>query len=815
MNFDHVRVIDIENIKNSSTDELTRRYKKLLIKRKVNEGNLWFNQQCIKRKLIPNYVNLKCKSKCQSAEKAVRRAEIIWVKLEIKRYFKILNILNIHLKVIHSELTFRLHKIEFDLLDTKIRNFVNQNDLIKRKTLNKKLNLLETRNNITDNDQNPKVHTFYNRFKNLSNIEFTTHEINVINRGIKFCPKPIFTNKIKEILACEADINLRASTNQLERLKIVKLIQNLTTNRQNYNTSDKFDNSYIKSINNKIQSNNLISIKSDKGNSIVILSKDDYVQKVNDFLSTENLNILQKDPTSKFQIELKNKLNDCNSTLTNFEKTKLIYKNPQAPKFYGLIKIHKENMPIRPVVSYINAPNRKLAIKLNTIFRNYEYKSRYSIKNSLELISKLKDKPVASNYKLVSFDVSSMFSKIPPKECLPLIKNYLEKIKINHCEKSEILELFELCIKQNYFSFGNKFYIQNEGLPMGSPISPLLADIFMENIENQIFKSNESNSIIWWYRYVDDVIAGFNGSSRQLDKFLGFINNIHKNIKFTLEIENENKINFLDLTIKRTENNLEFSIYRKPTHTDSTIPNYSCHPYSQKLSAYHHAMIHRIFTIPLSETNLNKEIEVIKQIALSNGFDRNLINKLIEKKHYRFVINSIFPKEIKKEDKYISLTYFGNISDKISKIIKTENKNLKISFKSHQNLGNILFNAKEKTNNLLKSGIYKLSCCHCNAIYIGQTQRNFEIRYKEHLSAFKNKHPDKSHFAKHLIDNNHKLSTNSKLEILHICDHPRKLNYFEALEINKFVNNPNYNLVNEQIDILTSPLLNIFKQNSN
>jgi len=39
----------------------------------------------------------------------------------------------------------------------------------------------------------------------------------------------------------------------------------------------------------------------------------------------------------------------------------------------------------------------------------------------------------------------------------------------------------------------------------------------------------------------------------------------------------------------------------------------------------------------------------------------------------------------------------------------------------------------------LKSGMYKLNCCHCNAVYVGQTQRNFEIRYKEHLSAIKNK----------------------------------------------------------------------------
>ena len=108
----------------------------------------------------------------------------------------------------------------------------------------------------------------------------------------------------------------------------------------------------------------------------------------------------------------------------------------------------------------------------------------------------------------------------------------------------DINNLFDLCIKQNYFFFDNNIYIQNEGLPMGSPISPILANIFMDNLEKTILSSNNSRNILFWYRYVDDILACFVGSQRQLDLFFNYINNLHPKIKFTLEIEENNSINF-------------------------------------------------------------------------------------------------------------------------------------------------------------------------------------------------------------------------------------------------------------------------------
>lgn len=163
---------------------------------------------------------------------------------------------------------------------------------------------------------------------------------------------------------------------------------------------------------------------------------------------------------------------------------------------------------------------------------------------------------------------------------------------------------------------------------MGNPLSPLLAEIFMNDLENKIHPSSLDSKFLYWYRYVDDVLACFVGTDRQLQTFLNFINNLHRNIKFTLEIEKDKTINFLDLTITTKNNKHDFAIYHKPSHTDITIHNKSSHPYLHKMSAYN-SFVHRLVNIPLSEDNYFKELNIIKQLAVNNGYPPNLIDQLV------------------------------------------------------------------------------------------------------------------------------------------------------------------------------------------
>lgn len=116
---------------------------------------------------------------------------------------------------------------------------------------------------------------------------------------------------------------------------------------------------------------------------------------------------------------------------------------------------------------------------------------------------------------------------------------------------------------------------------MVNPLSLLLAEIFMCHLENKIMSHPLSKYLLIWYRYVDDIISCWTGTSRQLDIFLNFIKGLHGNIKFTQKVQNEYKINFFDLT-SHDINLIQYSIYHKPTHTDYFIDLYSCHPFQHK-----------------------------------------------------------------------------------------------------------------------------------------------------------------------------------------------------------------------------------------
>ena len=108
----------------------------------------------------------------------------------------------------------------------------------------------------------------------------------------------------------------------------------------------------------------------------------------------------------------------------------------------------------------------------------------------------------------------------------------------------------------------------------GSPLSGLLADIYLNFYENTFMFSNNihKHNIIFYARYVDDTFIIYKGTLRLIENFKNFMNNINKNIQFTLETETNNKLNFLDLTVTKHIDKLKFNIYRKPTTTDVTIP---------------------------------------------------------------------------------------------------------------------------------------------------------------------------------------------------------------------------------------------------
>ena len=82
--------------------------------------------------------------------------------------------------------------------------------------------------------------------------------------------------------------------------------------------------------------------------------------------------------------------------------------------------------------------------------------------------------------------------------------------------------------------FNSKFYNQIDGVAMGSPLAPVLADIFMGFYESKLLNEYNLNKAKFYLRYVDDIPAAFN-NEQDSSHLLNFLNNRHLNIKFTIE----------------------------------------------------------------------------------------------------------------------------------------------------------------------------------------------------------------------------------------------------------------------------------------
>jgi len=114
----------------------------------------------------------------------------------------------------------------------------------------------------------------------------------------------------------------------------------------------------------------------------------------------------------------------------------------------------------------------------------------------------------------------------------------------------EIITLLENILRQNYFSFENNLYQPEKGISIGSPISNTIAEIFLQHIENTcLVQLLDTKSIIFYSRYVDDIIMIYDTQCINSKTFQEYINQMHPNLQLNLTHEKNNCINFLDLLI--------------------------------------------------------------------------------------------------------------------------------------------------------------------------------------------------------------------------------------------------------------------------
>ena len=140
--------------------------------------------------------------------------------------------------------------------------------------------------------------------------------------------------------------------------------------------------------------------------------------------------------------------------------------------------------------------------------------------------------------------------------------------------------LLNLCLTSTYyFQYNGKHYKQLHGTAMGSPVSVVVAEIVMQNIEEQAL-ATYTRTVPLWLRYVDDTFTAVHKDG--IDDFHEHLNRQNADIHFTKEIEKNGKIPFVDCLVTRDNKRLRTNICRKSTHTDRLLDQSSYNPISHK-----------------------------------------------------------------------------------------------------------------------------------------------------------------------------------------------------------------------------------------
>ena len=164
-------------------------------------------------------------------------------------------------------------------------------------------------------------------------------------------------------------------------------------------------------------------------------------------------------------------------------------------------------------------------------------------------------------------------------------------------------------VTNTYFLFQGKYYEQVQGAAMGSPISPLIANIFMEEFEVKALSSIPHHPSLW-LRFIDDTFV-INRAEHSQD-LLHHINSQDSHIHFTVEPAQQGSLPFLDTLVTiEPDNTFSTTVYRKPTLTDQYLHGDSNHHITAKQSVYN-TFAHRTKIVSSTQDKMDKEFQRIK-----------------------------------------------------------------------------------------------------------------------------------------------------------------------------------------------------------
>ncbi|BHF61970.1 hypothetical protein SprV_0100495000 [Sparganum proliferum] len=249
-----------------------------------------------------------------------------------------------------------------------------------------------------------------------------------------------------------------------------------------------------------------------------------------------------------------------------------------------------------------------------------------SVKSASQFLADIRGKTIRPVHIMVSFDVVSLFTSIPPYLARDVLHKRLEEkydettgpLQIQH-----LMQLFAFC-KRTFFTFGGRTYEQIKGTPMGSPISSLVAELVLQELEKVAFSYCKP---AFWRRYVDDTFVII-----EKDKLSGFqdlLNSIFPDIQLTGEDEEAKKLLFLDVLITRTtDGKLSTTVYSKADNTTQVLNCHNNHPLVNKRGCVR-TLFDRVKAHCSEPEGRMPELRHLRDQLTMNGYPNSFLSRCI------------------------------------------------------------------------------------------------------------------------------------------------------------------------------------------
>ena len=511
--------------------------------------------------------------------------------------------------------------------------------------------------------------------------------MSVLLKGLKFTPTPEKSNdeqlsndiaefhrkiKLKEYFYCneniEQDDSLVRNNSYFEpprgrnqRLdEYIDMTKVIPRNDPQRKTSFNITRNERKAIDNLAKDTSIVIKEADKGGGIVIMNKEFYKRKLLQMLDDKSFYKQIENQTTKDTMKKIKKVIGLAKEITRHELNYLLDFECKPSMFYGLPKIHKsqlinnkctqidgeylellepEDLTFRPIVAGPACETHRLSNLIDILLKPFIEKVKSYVRDDIDFLKHIPEN-VPQNTLLVTFDVVSLYTNISHDLGLKAIDrwltNYPELIH-KRFSKEFILESIKVILENNNFYFNDIMFNQVRGTAIGTKFAPTYATLVLAYLEEMLYSQTEiefdkeladyikDN----WKRFLDDCFILWSKGEENLKKFHSILNNLHPDLKFTIEY-NDERLPFLDVLLIKSNNRISTDIFFKETDSKQYLNFQSCHPKHTKTSIPYN-LARRICTIVSDQSQKEKRLSELSNSLQKRNYPDTVISEGIKK----------------------------------------------------------------------------------------------------------------------------------------------------------------------------------------